>query len=289
MTGVSSKLGIIAGGGQLPVRLADNAVAEGREVFILGVKGFVSNELMDRHEGIVLSIGEIGAHIKALKAANVEQLCFAGIVKRPDFKALKLDRKGMSILPRVISAASKGDDSLMRTMMEVFEKEGFQIIGADELQGTLLAPEGAFGKFSPSEDDLLDVAKAAAIASVMGSLDIGQATVCCRGLVLAVEAQEGTDKMLQRCAQLPENIRGTKSSPAGVLLKRPKPIQELRIDLPTIGVTTVEGAAKAGLVGVAVEAGATLVIDKAAVAAAADDLGLWVFGFSKEDYPAENL
>jgi DUF1009 family protein len=140
-----------------------------------------------------------------------------------------------------------------------------------------------WGAHAPSDAHRRDIARAAKVAAATGALDIGQGVVVCDGLVLAVEAQEGTDQMLRRVAELPERLRGTQAARRGVLVKRPKPIQERRIDLPTIGVRTIEGAARAGLSGVAVEAGGALVVRRADVIAAADAAGLFVFGFSPAD------
>lgn len=271
------KLGVIAGGGDLPRKLAEGASALGREVFILGVKGFVG-DWIQAYEHIVLSIGETGGQLKALKANGVVDLCFAGIVKRPDFSAIKLDSRGMRMLPRVIAAAAKGDDALMRTMLQLFEDEGFRIVGADDVLADLVLGDEVLGDLHPSDEDVNDIKKAAMVAGEIGKLDIGQGAVVCRGLVLAVEAQEGTDAMLERCAELPISIRGNESQRSGVLVKRPKPQQERRIDLPTIGKETVRRVANAGLAGIAVEAGGALVLEKDVVAREADRLGVWVVG-----------
>ena len=123
-----------------------------------------------------------------------------------------------------------------------------------------------------------DIDRALAVARAIGQMDIGQGAVVVRGLVLAVEAQEGTDGMLARCAELPAALRGSAGAPIGVLAKAPKPIQERRVDMPTIGVATVMAATRAGLAGIVGEAGALLVIDRAAVIRAADSLGLFVLG-----------
>lgn len=279
----SPKLGLIAGGGDLPGLIAAGAESLGREIFILGVKGFVEEELLQNREGVVLSIGETGAQLKALKKAGVEELCFAGIVKRPNFKSLSLDARGVSILPKVIAAASRGDDALLRAVLNVFEKEGFRIVGADEVLESVLAKPGPATNRKPTAEQLEDLVKAARTASEIGRLDIGQGAVVCRGLVLAVEAQEGTDEMLKRCAALPLEIRGGSDKPEGVLVKRPKPQQERRIDLPTIGLNTIRLAADAGLAGVGVEAGAALVLDGPELILEAEDRGVWIYAFTPSE------
>jgi hypothetical protein len=147
----------------------------------------------------------------------------------------------------------------------------------------LLAQPGAWGAVAPNPQQQKDIASAAKIAAAIGSYDVGQGVVVCDGIVLAVEAQEGTDAMLRRVSELPMTVRGTPEARRGVLVKRPKPIQERRIDLPTMGVRTIEGAAKAGLAGVAVEAGGALVVRRDEVIAAADRAGVFVVGFTPAD------
>jgi DUF1009 family protein len=275
-----SPLGIVAGGGALPLQLAEHAHAAGRGVFILGVAGFADPALVQRFGGVSLSIGETGKQITALKHAGCEDLVFAGVVKRPDLASLKFDARGAMLLPKLVAAAMKGDDALMRTVVEAFEEAGFRVIGADDVLGRLLALPGPLGRLAPGVDNWRDIRRAAEAAAAIGALDIGQGAVSCDGLVLAVEAQEGTDQMLRRVAGLPQEIRGHATARRGVLVKRPKPQQERRIDLPTIGLTTVQAAADAGLAGIAIAAGATLVLDSSDVAQKADELGLFVYGFA---------
>ncbi|HMO42379.1 MAG TPA: UDP-2,3-diacylglucosamine diphosphatase LpxI, partial [Phenylobacterium sp.] len=196
----------------------------------------------------------------------------------PDFAALKPDARGLMALPGLITAARKGDDALLRGLLAEFEKEGFAIEGAEAAAGRLRLPVGPLGRHVPNEDMARDVAQALMVAREIGRLDIGQGAVVCDGLVLAVEAQEGTDEMLRRVARLPAALRGAPGAPRGVLAKAPKPIQETRVDLPTIGLETLERLAEAGLAGVAGEAGRLLVLDREAVIARADALGLFILG-----------
>lgn len=271
------KLGLIAGGGALPLALASKCVAAGRPVHVLRLTGFADAEL-EEFDGASCGIAEVGRAFKLLRAAGCEAVCFAGTVARPDFSALKPDLRGLTLVPQAIAAARKGDDALLRVILGAFEAEGFRIEGAHEVDAALTVGPGALGRHAPRETDLADLRRALHIARASGALDIGQGAVVCAGLVLAVEAQEGTDLMLQRCAALAPALRGSAQAPRGVLAKTPKPIQERRVDLPAIGVTTIRGAAAAGLAGVAVEAGAALVLDREATLAAADDAGLFVWG-----------
>ncbi|WP_396272454.1 LpxI family protein [Hyphomonas sp.] len=272
-------LGLIAGLGDLPVTIAENAVAMGQGVHVLRLKGFEEPRLAG-YPGSVVGLGEVGAVITRLRDAGCRDLVFAGNVSRPNFSDLKLDLRGAALLPKVLSEARKGDDALLRVLVGEFEKSGFNVIGSEQAHAALLAPAGLIAGPEPSAALLADLEVAARVASASGALDIGQACVVCDGLVLAVEAQEGTDEMLRRCAALPDTIRGTPLARRGVLVKRPKPVQERRIDLPTTGVSTVELAAAAGLAGIGVEAGGALMLNRAAMEAKASSLGLFLYGFS---------
>jgi DUF1009 family protein len=272
-----SKLGLIAGGGGLPLSLAAHCRATGRPYFVIRLRGFAGPELV-AHPGEVAGIAEIGHILRLTREAGCEALCFAGVVRRPDFAALKPDMKGLTWLPGAVKAARKGDEALLRYLMGEFEKEGFAIEGAHEVMGDLALPLGPLGRFAPDAAHAADIAKAIATARSIGVLDIGQGAVVCDGLVLAVEAQEGTDAMLRRVADLPADLHGAPALRRGVLAKVAKPIQEERVDLPTIGIATVEGADRAGLAGIVGVAGRMLVVNRAAVAAAADAAGVFIVG-----------
>lgn len=272
------KLGLIAGGGALPVEIANHCAEVGRPLFVVRLRGFAGAEL-DEFPSAEVGLAEVGKCIKVLKQAGCEAVCLVGNVSRPDFKALKPDLRGMAILPGVIKAAKHGDDALLRVVLDEFAKEGFVIEGAHEANGSLTLGIGPLGKVSPKAEHKLDIDRALMVAREIGKLDIGQGAIVCDGLVLAVEAQEGTDAMLRRVAHdIPTAIRGQPGAYKGVLAKAPKPIQETKIDMPTIGVATIQRAAAAGLAGVVGEAGRLLVLDRDQVIALADELGLFVFG-----------
>ena len=281
---MNAPLGLIAGFGELPVAIASHAVASGQGVYVLRLKGFEEPALTE-YPGEVVGLGEIGHVIDKLKAAGCRDVVFAGIVKRPNFKDLKLDMRGAMLLPKVISEARKGDDALLRVLVGEFEKHGFNVIGSEEANRALLAPAGLIAGPEPTDGNLADMWHAARVAMAAGALDIGQGCVVCDGLVLAVEAQEGIDEMLKRCARLPEEIRGTPGARRGVLVKRPKPSQERRIDLPTTGVSTVELVAAAGLAGLAVEAEGALLLRRSEMEDAAERLGVFIYGFKPDDAP----
>lgn len=269
-----TRLGLIAGGGDLPVEIA-HAMA-GMNPFIVRVKGF-GTDPFDGFESVEKSIGQIGGILKALKTAGCDALCFAGYVKRPDMKDLQMDARGLVLVPRALAAGRNGDDAILRVVIAEFEQAGLTVIGANEVLKSLAPSAGLLTRTAPEQADRADLAKALATARHMGEMDIGQAAVVANGVVLAVEAQEGTNAMLDRLIELPEHLRGTAGARLGVLAKTPKPIQERRIDLPTIGLETVERCDRAGLAGIALEAGAALIVNRPAVIAALDAAGMFLF------------
>jgi hypothetical protein len=271
------KLGLIAGGGSLPVEIAEHCQRSGRPLFVIRLKGFAGDGLSP-YAGAEVGLAELGKCFKALRRAKCEAVCLAGNVARPDFSSLMPDLRGLAVLPAAIAAARKGDDALLRMLVAEFEKEGFAVEGAHEVMDDLGLPAGVLGAVQPAEEHAADIAQALDVARAIGRLDAGQAAVVCRGLVLALEAAEGTDALLARVAELPEALRGTADAPLGVLAKAPKPIQETRVDLPTIGPATVEAVARAGLAGIVGEAGRLLVLDRETVIRLADELGVFILG-----------
>jgi UDP-2,3-diacylglucosamine hydrolase len=271
------KIGLIAGAGDLPVLLAQHCRDAGIPLHVSRITG-MSDPRLRGYAGSECPIASFGERMKALKSDHVDSIVFAGLVARPDLQALKPDWRGAMALPRIMAEMGKGDDALLRAVLNEFERDGFKIIGADDVLADLLAPIGLMTGAAPNSSQQADIDTATHVVAQLGLLDIGQGAVVCDGLVLAVEAQEGTDRMLARVAELSTDIRGTPSARRGVLLKRAKPQQERRVDLPTIGLRTIEGAAKAGLAGVVVEAGGALIIDKASVIAACQEVGMFLMG-----------
>jgi len=269
----TAKLGIIAGGGALPGILASSCAASGRPYFVLALTGFADATQLPREPDAWMRLGEVGKGFDALHRASVQEVVMVGNVRRPAFGDLKPDMKGASLLARIAGRAL-GDDSLLSAVVGEIENEGFKVVGVDDILSDLLAAEGPVGSLSPDEAMLADVQIGLRAARKLVAADIGQGVVVLRGEVIEVEDAEGTDALLKRCAR----IVGKK--PGGVLVKAKKPQQERRADLPAIGPLTVRNAHAAGLRGVAVEAGHSLVIDRDNVRAAADELGLVVVGIS---------
>ena len=269
----TSRLGIVAGGGRLPVEIA-GAVADSKP-FVIRVSGFCDDDF-DGFEQIELSVGQVGTMIKAAKKAGCDALCFAGYITRPNLKDIKLDARGLIMVPKALAAGRQGDDAAIRVVLDEFESAGFTILGAEQVMAPLKPEEGVLGAHAPDAEMQADVDKAVATARDIGAMDIGQGAVSCRGLILAVEAQEGTNAMLERVAGLPEQMRGHSGARAGVLAKVPKPIQERRADLPTIGMDTVRRCVDAGLAGIVLEAGGGLIVSRSEVIEALDEAGLFL-------------
>ncbi|MDP7549348.1 MAG: UDP-2,3-diacylglucosamine diphosphatase LpxI [Alphaproteobacteria bacterium] len=277
------KLGILAGRGELPRSIVEACQASGRDIFIIAFNG--ETEPATVAGGIAhawVDLTAVGRTIRLLKEAEVRDLVLIGPVGRPDFSKLRPDWHGAKLLPKVLRAARQGDDALMKVVVDDLEQQGFNVLAAEAVLSNLGAPMGSFGALEPDAGDRADIERGLEVVGLLGRLDIGQAVVVRDGYVLAVEAAEGTDAMLKRCGQF--RLEAT-AGRAGVLVKRPKPGQERRVDLPTIGLPTVRGAAAAGLKGIAVEAGGALVTDRAAVAEAADAAGIFVCGVAVGDGP----
>lgn len=273
MSPTRTTLGILAGGGSLPARIAEAVRGQGRDVFVVAFEGHTDPATVAGLPHLWSRFGAAGSIIARLKQEGVGDLVFAGPVRRPSFTELLPDWYTTKFLAKVGTRAL-GDDGLLRSVAKQLEGEGFRVVGLHEFLTGLLTAPGPVGRLLPDEEAERDIARAVAVARAVGALDVGQGAVVQQGIVLAVEAVEGTDAMLERCAAL------RRPGPGGVLVKVAKPQQDRRIDLPTMGVTTVETAARAGLRGIAVEAGGSLLVDRAAVAEAADRLGLFVVGIA---------
>jgi DUF1009 family protein len=260
-----AKLGIIAGGGALPGLLAAACKSAGRPHFVLGLTGFA--ETADDW----IRLGEAAQVFERLRTADVSTVVMAGAVRRPTLAELRPDLQTAALFARLAGRAL-GDDGLLKALIGEMEKQGFTVIGADDILSDLVAQPGCLGSIMPDEQGRADIALGMKVARELGRLDVGQAAIVQQGLVLGVEGVEGTAALIARCADL------KREGPGGVLVKMKKPQQDRRADLPTIGPDTVAQAAAAGLRGIAVEAGGSLVLGAGVVAEDADKRGLFVIG-----------
>lgn len=274
-----SPLGIIAGGGELPRVLMEACRLNQRPYFVLALENAADEQTVTEAGDAVawIRMGAIGKAFELLRRHGVSELVLAGRVTRPKLTSLRPDLKGTKLLARIGGQLLSGDNELLSNIVDFLEEEGFHVAGAEEIMRDLQAPEGMIGSLYPDKRAQADIEIGARMAKAIGALDLGQAVIVQNGLVLGVEAIEGTDALIRRCAPLRTEERG------GVLVKVKKPQQERRVDLPTIGVETVERIAECGFAGIAVEAGASLVLDKREVARRADALGVFVIGFSMLD------
>jgi UDP-2,3-diacylglucosamine hydrolase len=267
---MAPKLAIVAGGGDLPWLLLETCRTSGRECLFLALDGH-ANVNREPAPDAWVRIGDWGQTLDFLHAQDIEELVFAGTVRRPSLKEIRPDPRGAIFLTR-LARSWFGDDSILSAVIKELENEGFQVVSPESLLEESIAREGIYGSIQPDDAALADIQRGKEVVAAIGSQDIGQAVVIQQGVVVAVEAAEGTDAMIDRCKSLLRDGAG------GVLVKVPKPGQDRRIDLPTIGTRTIQGAKDAGLIGIAVEAGGALVIGVEEIVKIADDAGIFVVG-----------
>ena len=266
------KLGILAGSGDLPARVIQACRDSRRDFFVIAFEQQTDPAVVATTPHAWVRLGAAGTALAELRKAGVEELVMAGSIRRPSLAALRPDIWATKVLAKA-GIRARGDDGLLSAIVRELEAgEGFHIVGPESILPGILAEEGVLGSIRPDEIALADVDLGIVVARAIGALDVGQGAVVQQGMVLAVEAAEGTDAMLARCRGL------AREGPAGVLVKVRKPGQESRVDLPTIGVKTVKAAATAGLRGIAVEAGGALLVDRIGLIATADKAGVFVLG-----------
>jgi UDP-2,3-diacylglucosamine hydrolase len=268
---MTDRLGIVAGGGRLPRRLVESCLAAGRDVFVLALEGAAEPETVRGVPHAWCRMGAAAMGLSLLRENNVTDLVLAGSIQRPSLPALRPDWRAAKLFAR-IGHRALGDDGLLSAVVKELEREGFRVLDVDRLLGADSVAEGPLGSIHPDRQSEADIERGLRIARAIGALDIGQAVVVQQGLVLGVEAIEGTDELLRRCAGL------RREGPGGVLVKVEKPGQERRADRPTIGPRTVALAAETGLRGIAFEADATILLDRDEVIRSADRAGLFVVG-----------
>jgi DUF1009 family protein len=265
------KLGIIAGGGMLPIRLAEHCLASARPVFAVLLAGQARAEDFTAVPHATYRLGAAGGAIKRLRAEGAEVLVFAGHVRKPTLAEVRPDLWSARFLVRT-GVFGAGDDNFLHTLIRALEGEGFRVVGADDVAPELLAPAGCLTARAPDASNTRDIEIGISAARALGARDAGQAVVAAGGRTVAEEDSRGTDAMLAGLAG--------GSAAGGVLIKVLKPGQERRADLPTIGPETVASAKAAGLAGIAVSAGDALILERDACLAAADASGIFIVGVS---------
>jgi DUF1009 family protein len=277
----TGRLAIIAGSGKLPLFLAEAARAAGEDPFVLRLKN-EADDIWQGFESAVMGVGDMAGLSALFHQHDIRRVVMSGAVKRrPAFGEIRVNLRSLLKLPRALKTLlAGGDDAVLRMVISLIEAQGCEVLGAHEILPGLLATVGPLGAVSPDTDDERDIQKAAEAAEALGRLDVGQGAVAVGGRIVALEGVEGTDAMLSRVQGLRAEGRISRRR-KGVLVKLCKPQQDLRADLPTIGVSTVENAKAAGLAGIAVEAGRALVVEREAMIAAADAAGLFVVGLDR--------
>jgi DUF1009 family protein len=267
-----STLGIIAGGGVLPRMIAEGCRAKDRPFFILAFEESTETAAVEGMPHAWVRLGAIGKAISELRGAGVRDVVMAGKMKRPSLSNLRPDLKATMLLAKLGPLLLSGDDGLLKALVTFLENEGFRVVGADSVLTHLLAEEGVMGRHKPDEQALKDIALGLAVLRALGPFDIGQAVIVQQNAVLGIEAAEGTDALIARCAGVKRERAG------GVLVKARKPGQDARVDLPAVGPDTVAAMHRAGFSGIAIEAGGALVVNREAVVQDADRLQLFVTG-----------
>jgi DUF1009 family protein len=275
---ISSPIGLIAAGGVMPFAVADSLIARGINPVLFALKGACDPVAVERFRHHWISVGQVGRAIKLFRAENCRDLVFIGSLVRPALSEIRLDWGTLRVIGRLWAAFRGGDDHLLSGVGRILEQDGFRMVGIKDVAPDLLVPEGCLTRKAPDENATADIARGREVLRALSPFDIGQAAVVIDGHVVGVEDIEGTDGLLARVARLRNEGRLRARAKRGVLVKAPKSGQDLRFDLPTIGPRTVEGADAAGLVGIAIVAGNTIVVEPQTMIEAADAAGLFVTG-----------
>jgi UDP-2,3-diacylglucosamine hydrolase len=269
-----SRIALICAGGEFPLAVAKLC----EKPFLILLKE--ANADLQSYPHITCGIAQIGRMIKAARANGCDKIAFVGSLVRPHIMSVIPDFYAIKQLPLALKAFKGGDNHLLTLFASIFEKEGLTLVGIDEIAPSLLAPLGVWGQHKPRDDDMSDIAHGAKALKAIGEFDIGQGLIISHKHIIAVEGAEGTDGLLARTAAMRETGRVTWKGKRGFLVKTLKENQDRRLDMPAIGIKTVENAVKAGLKGIAVEADGALVSNIQAVIRLADKEGIVLIGFT---------
>jgi DUF1009 family protein len=269
---------IICGGGSFPSAVAEAIEKRGRRPVMFGLRGWADPNIIERYPHHWIAIGQLGRFLRLARAEDCREALFIGTLLRPPIAQIRLDWRTLLLMPRIIRSFRGGDDRLLSGVANLFEDGGVRMIGVKDVAPEIIVPEGVLGRVQPSARDRDDIARGLAVIAALGPFDVGQAAIVSNNHVLAVEAAEGTDNLLARIADLRRHGRVTTPAGTGVLVKAPKRGQDRRFDLPAVGPQTIENVARAGLAGLAVAAGGTIVAESEQVIAAADRAGVFFVG-----------
>ena len=276
--GQDGPLALVCGGGTLPLSVAESVSKHGRAILLFAIRGHADPALVARYPHHWLRVGQLGAFTRLAHAAGCRDVVFIGSLVRPTIWNLRPDFKALMLLPRIVAAYHGGDNHLLSGVSRIVEDQGFRLLGAHEVAPEILVPEGALGRIDVSEQHRQDITFGFDYLRAGGAFDVGQAVVVAARRVLAVEAVEGTDQMLTRVAELRATGRIGAPAGIGVLVKAPKPGQDRRFDLPSIGPNTVAGVVRAKLAGIAMVGGTTVIAEPERLVSEADRAGIFVVG-----------
>lgn len=278
MSGKPPLIGVASFSGSLPMELADHAERSGQSIFMIGFRGF-TDPAIERWPHAWVKLGQIGRFFRVLRRNAIDRVVIIGALTRPALRDLSFDWRGLRDLPRIVRILrGGGDDSALRKVVRYIEDQGIAVVGISDIAPDLLTGEGKQGRVDIAQAERGNIAIGFAVLEALSAFDVGQACIVLDGRPIAIEGAEGTDAMIRRVAELRASGRLRVDGRRGVLVKAPKRDQDLRVDLPTIGPRTIELAAEARLAGIAVEAGRTLIAERASALERADHLGLFVVG-----------
>ncbi len=267
----SQPLAIFAGRGILPQMLIEDCQKKNRKFLIFLLEGENYEIDYSAFNPMKLGYGEVEKFLAEIRKHEIKNLVFIGGVTKPNFSSLKMDKKGAVLLAKILANKILGDDAVLRTVVNFFEKEGLKILRIDQLLDCVVSTKSTLTKLSPSKEILEDIDLGVAAMKSFSHFDVGQSVVVAQKQIIAVEALEGTDEMILRCKNLPTDYKKN-----AVLVKMKKRGQSAKADLPTIGVETVRNCAAAGIKGIAIQVNSTLVLQKDEVVKVADELGVFL-------------
>ncbi len=274
------RVAIFTGRGSLPREIADSLREKGSEPFLIGIKTEYEPWIKS-FDHVMLHWGQFSRFFRSMKQAGVTHILFAGGLTRPKINLLKVDFGAFRFLTKVLGLMLAGDNTLLSGLIKEIERNGVKVLGAHEVMPELLATSGIIAGKKPSAKARKNMERAVEACAKLGELDIGQAAIAVGGRVVALEGIEGTDEMLRRVSELRKSGRLAESGCHGVLVKTMKPQQDMRADLPAIGPQTIQNAHEAGLAGVAVEAGHSLILEREQTLALARKHGVFIFGVER--------
>jgi DUF1009 family protein len=264
-------IAIFAGRGQLPKILIEDCLKRNRHFILFLLKNEKYDEDYSNNNPIEIAYGEIERFLTILRNENIKNIVFIGGVTKPNFSALKVDKKGAILLAKIIANKILGDDAVLRTVIKFFEKEGLKILKIDDLLDCVFSSKGLISNIAPSFENNIDIDLGIKAIRHFAKFDVGQALIVAQKQIIAVEALEGTDEMISRFKILQGDFKNN-----AVLIKLKKPNQSDKVDLPTIGLATISKCAEVGIKGIVIQANSTLVLEKERLIKAVNDNNLFL-------------